>query len=149
MLLMCVPSRSKAPLLPSADMAAETGVTRCAGRTSAPPHELLPESLARRVLRARMFGAIEAELVSRQRRIDECTVVWRRSRTHVRAEMLTGDTHAAERDEPLFLQRADHLHDAGEERSLLLGGQVRDGVRHELRPGTRAGSQRGPLLRGR
>jgi hypothetical protein len=48
--------------------------------------------------------------------------------------------------EPLILEGADHLHDAREERALLLRGQVRHGGGHELRPGPRARAELRALL---
>ncbi len=85
----------------------------------------------------RMLGAVEAQVRRSHRRVDEGAVVRPVAVTHVRPKVDAGDTHAVHRDLPLLLQRANHLHEGGEQGGLLDEGQCADGLREELRPRAR------------
>src|SRR6478609_10189460 len=121
---------------PSADMATEDQGDGASVRDerSAGSQELLPDLGAGCLRRKLVLGAIEPELVMGQGCIDEGAMVRGRAFANMRAKVPTRDAHAAHRDEPLLLQRADHLHNAGVERRLFLWGQVSHRTCQELRP---------------
>src|SRR5688572_29032220 len=116
-------------------MAAEP-VTNCSKRRSGGSHELLPQLASSRFSCERMLGAIEPQLVVREWRIDEGAVMRRGASANVRAEMRARHTHAIHGDEPLVLERPDHLHDTRKERCLFFRRELLHGNRHELRPRT-------------
>ena len=88
------------------------------------PPGLRPRIVPRLVLavadsRLPALPAVESEVPCGHRGVDEGAVVRHRPCVNVRPEVGAGDAHAVERNLPLCLQRADDLHQHGEERRLL------------------------------
>ncbi len=150
MLLMFLFSFSEqSSALPSADMAAESRLARPGRAQLRWVAWNCSQSFSSTRLGCKVvLGAVEPDPIICERRVHQRAVVRRRARADVGAEVRAGDAHAAHRDETLVLEGADHLHDAREERSLLLRSQVRHGAGHELRPRPRTRTELSTLLVG-